>query len=435
MRVFYAASDLPTAGHSVRAANVLVRESLLALRQLGHEVVFQPILYEAREPQLGAREEAALAWAATEGFAPLPALHAPPYESGRPAQLLRQALSPNLELFYPTLRFREEVARRAERAQADLVFHLWSPASLAACSAVEQPVFAYYGNPDHVSVEARLKNPEIFSIPRSTLRNRARIGLTMAASAGRKRAHVRLMRTCTWVGCVTAPHVDFWHRHGQPGAFYVRNMWPPADLEAIAPAGPPEQNKIAGSIGGLYGTGNSFGLFFLGREIVPALERRLGDRFTVHVYGAGSPSPAVARALDHPRLRRRGYVDDIDGELRSCAVFLLANNNNPDFLGGFTRVLHAWSLESCLVAHRNIHLAMPEVVHGENALLGGTADELADLVVQALEDADLRRRLGEAGRRTFERDFLPPIVMRRALARVEGGAGGRAARPASVTSA
>jgi glycosyltransferase involved in cell wall biosynthesis len=172
-------------------------------------------------------------------------------------------------------------------------------------------------------------------------------------------------------------------------------------------------------MGGLYATGNTFGMWFLTQEVIPALDRRLRERYSVHVYGAGRPTSKVAAALEHPRVQVRGFVDDIDAELRSAKLFLLMNNNNPDFIAGHTRVLHVWSLGCCLVAHRNMAMAMPEVRHGENALLGETGEEIAELVAEALSNEELRRRIAAGGRETFERSFLPPTVMRRVLEHIE----------------
>jgi glycosyltransferase involved in cell wall biosynthesis len=78
--------------------------------------------------------------------------------------------------------------------------------------------------------------------------------------------------------------------------------------------------------------------------------------------------------------------------------------------------------------------AMPEVVHGENALLGGNGEEIAEHVAAACRDESLRRRIGEGGRRTWEREFRPEIVVRRIIRRVEsdlrlGAVSPAAARP------
>jgi hypothetical protein len=229
--------------------------------------------------------------------------------------------------------------------------------------------------------------------------------------------------TSTWLGCVSAANARYYACKGHPNAFYVQNMWPGGTGTYSPPS--PTANTIVGNMGGQYATGNTFGLWFLGREILPELDRLLGEGYKVRLFGAGSLSPPVAKAVDHPRVVNDGFVDDIDAALRSAKVFLLANNNNPHFVVGHTRILHAWSLGSCLVAHRNMGLAMPEVVHDENALLGETGAELAGHVAAVLEDDALRRRIGEGGRRTYEREFQPDVVIGRVVERIEGGVSGR----------
>jgi hypothetical protein len=267
-------------------------------------------------------------------------------------------------------------------------------------------------------MSARLKHPALFDIPQRTLRNRAKLMLWRRAFERFEDVVVRFALEQTWAGCVSAPNADFYSAHGHPNAFYIQNMWP--KLPVPGDVGTARGNKIVGNLGGQYATGNTFGLWFLAREILPELDRRLGGDYSVHLYGAGQLARPVAEALlPHPHVVNDGFVDDIDVELLSAKVFLLANNNDPDFVVGHTRILHAWSLGSCLVAHRNMALAMPEIVHEENALLGETGAEIAEQVVRALEDEDLRRRIGEGGRATFERDFLPQTVVRRVVERIE----------------
>ena len=154
----------------------------------------------------------------------------------------------------------------------------------------------------------------------------------------------------------------------------------------------------------------------------------------MRLYGAGRFSEPVARALERPHVENRGFVDDIDAELQAAKVFLLCNNGNPDFVVGHTRILHAWSLGSCLVAHVNMAKAMPEIVHGENALLGSTGEEIAEQVAAACRDEALRRRIVEGGGRTWEREFRPEVVVQRIVRRIEsdlrlGSASPAAARP------
>jgi hypothetical protein len=61
---------------------------------------------------------------------------------------------------------------------------------------------------------------------------------------------------------------------------------------------------------------------------------------------------------------------------------------------------------------------MPEIVHGENAFLGATGEELAEHTAAACGDDELRRRIVEGGRRTWGREFKPDVVVKRILDRI-----------------
>jgi glycosyltransferase involved in cell wall biosynthesis len=391
---------------------------------LGLDVVFQPLLPvgQGPPPPSETRADDSIRKLGIDVLPDL-ATPAPPRTEGRRG-LVRECVAATPHLFNPAYLLRDEVAARVDASAADVVLHVYSPGALAACSAVDRPVFAYYGNPDHKALRARLRHPQLFDIPHTTTRNRARIALYRLANRNRRRVHVRLMKTCRWSANSGATDAQFYARHGHANAFYLQNMWGLDGADAAAGVPGDGEAKIVGNLGGLDATGNTFGLWYLGTEVLPALDARLGERYEVHLYGPRRPTAAVAAAIDHPRVRVRGFVDDIDRELRSAKVFLMVNNTNPDFIVGHTRILHAWSLGLCLVAHENMARAMPEIVHGENALLGRSGEELADHVLRVLRDEELRRALGEAGRRTYEREFTPPTVVRRIVNRIEGDLAG-----------
>lgn len=100
-------------------------------------------------------------------------------------------------------------------------------------------------------------------------------------------------------------------------------------------------------------------------------------------------------------------MEDINEEFRASSVFLVLTNVNADFLVGNTRILLAWALGSCVVMHENSSLAMPEIEHGVNALLGKTPDELAG--AYRLQWT-MRRSEDESGRGGSERSR--PIIDR-----------------------
>jgi glycosyltransferase involved in cell wall biosynthesis len=431
LRVFFIGAHLPLAGHSVRAPTVVIREALAAFRALGHDVVFQPLLTHEAEVGLDEEGKRALEWASANGIELLPALYAAPDAVGStPRLLVRQAFSSDPGVFYPSYALRDQMAARVRDSGADVGFHLWTSAAFGACADVEAPVFAYAGNPDHYSMAARLKHPELFGVPQRTIRNKVKLALWRRAYDRFEDVVVELALRSTWVGCASAPNAEYYTRKGHQRAFYLQNMWP----ELAAPAhGQPTGNRIVGNLGGQYATGNTFGGWLLAREVLPALDRVLGDDYEVKLFGAGSFAPDLAHALEHPRVENVGFVHDIDAELQAAKVFLLCNNANPDFIVGHTRILHAWSVGSCLVAHVNMAKAMPEIVHGENALLGRTGEEIAEHVATVLRDEQLRARIVEGGRRTWEREFRPDVVVERIIRRIEADLRPGSASPAAAS--
>jgi glycosyltransferase involved in cell wall biosynthesis len=129
------------------------------------------------------------------------------------------------------------------------------------------------------------------------------------------------------------------------------------------------------------------------------------------LLGKGTPSAAAAAVLDDPRVKIRGWVEDINEEFRSASAFLVLTNVNADFLVGNTRILLAWALGTCVIMHENSRLAMPEIQHEVNALLGKTPDELAEQIVAAVDDEALRQRIGQGGQRTFETYYRSDVVV------------------------
>lgn len=293
----------------------------------------------------------------------------------------------------------------------DVVVPVWSYEVTAAAGGLPCAVYAFYGNPDHKVYEANLR---LFW----RWERRLSAGWLLRHVAERLRVrsvrsvHLRQLRKYELVAQNAFNDTAYYQANGVRGAHYARNLWPnpPADdawverrdaLEQTAPI------KIAGNLGHLDATANTFGLWSLGAEIVPALKRRLGpEAFEVHVYGRRQPRPFVRPFLADPTIKMRGFVTDVDTELLSCPIFLLANNRF-DFKVGHTRILHAFSLGACVVAWRDTALAMPELIDGENILLADDADEMAKLIATAGRDRALRRRIGMAGAETLRRYFNP----------------------------
>ena len=295
--------------------------------------------------------------------------------------------------------------------QPDAVLTIWS--ELGGNMVGQLPVvrFNYAGNPEYKVFGARAELER--RLPSTGPLRSAYLHVLEPLV---KAAHLQAMRRFDLVWDVAANDAREYKRHGVE-AKYLQNMWPGAILdgwearrdasEQVSPL------RIVGNVGNISATGNSFGFITLAEQILPRLVDRLGQgNFEIDLFGGGMPHPSVAPLLEDSHIRLRGFVPDLDAEILAAPIFLVANNHHR-FKVGHTRFLHAWSLGACVVAFADSAEAMPEIRHGENALLAGTPYEMVDLIVRAGADRDLRRRIGAGGVATLQSAFSPATVVER----------------------
>lgn len=348
-------------------------------------------------------------------------------EADRPRKAYVRGLAPRVEDYYPQVVHAGKLEVLVKRFGADVVLIPWSEWLTGAAANIDVPKFAYYGNPDSKSARAgarfQLANNDIGIM---------RFGLEAILSRHLECAHLRQALKYEWFGNVAYNDAMYYQRHGHKNAFYIQNMW--VDRGLFNPnCNHERQNgfnskavRIIANIGKLSGTANTLGLQYLGQHLLPALQRSFaGTPYEVHILGAGQPHPAVSARLAVPEVIWRGFVDDIDTELTKADVFLCVNNAT-EYKVGHTRYLHAWSLGSCVVAHSDAAKSMPEIKHDENALLGETPDEIADLVSQAARQKKLNRRIGNGGYQTFRSCFTADRVTAEIVNRLVAGSPGRA---------
>lgn len=348
--------------------------------------------------------------------------------------LLRVRINPR---FFPAYVLRPEMLRRVEGCRPDVILSIWSWEALAATYDIPGvPKFVYYGNPDHKPLEARLSRPDLFGFSIDTLRDRAMLWRTKLAMKALQVQHVRMMNRCEVTANNSLVDATYYRDCGHRQSIYLQNMWPSAKSRPV-PGGraldtPPY--KLLASVGNVGATGNTFGLHYLGQDLAPRLEELFPTgALLLDVLGGGTPSLATKKALARPSIRLRGWVDDIESEILGSIAFLVLTNVGG-FIVGNTRILLAWSLGSCVVAHRNSALSMPEIVHGENALLGETPDEIAHWVEQAAHDSKLRRRIGQGGLDTYEKFYRSDVVVPKMSKEIERLVGARNRHPCSGSS-
>lgn len=419
MKIFLIAGDLPSSSHTMRAANRVLDALIGEMCDRGLDITLQVI-------SASDLSEAERRVADHGRLNVLPPLEKKDYfRAAAGANLLRLSsrlysrLANPIEFFYHATRLRPVVDQRIQACNADVVLLFWNAEGLAATYGNHRvPKIAYYGVPDHMASLARFEDRELFGVHMSA----AKAAMERRNLKAWEQAHIELMKDCDVVTNLCAEHAEYYTQSGHPRSLYIPNIWPVAPDINAAPGQARRSAgklKIFGSLGRLSATGNTYGLKYIGEQLAPRLDQKLGaDGYEIDIFGGGTPTPEVDRLLQRKSIKIRGWVQDIDAEIRSADVFLVANNTGP-YRGAHTRFLHAWSLRACCVGHTYNSRAMPEMVHMSNALLGETPDEIVELLVTAYRDRDLRQRIAESGWNTFHRHFTPRAAVGRLLPEIE----------------
>lgn len=324
----------------------------------------------------------------------------------------------NIQLF-PAMAAAPIVQQRVSDYGVDVVASIWSWEALEASYNVQGvPKFVYYGNPNHKPPKIQLDYPQLFDMPYRGLIARLKLAVLKNINRARELQHLKMMNQCEVTANNALIDAQYYAEHGHKRSIYLQNMWPdppsPPVFSRIS-SGRGVVAKYCASVGNLGATGNTFGLHYLGKELLPRVEQRLGPGLvSAKIYGGGNPRAAVAEVLNHPSVCKMGWVDDINSEIVASHAFLVLTNAYG-FNVGNTRILLAWSLGACVIAHSSSALSMPELEHGKNILLGNTPDEIVDLMVRVFCENGLRERIGRGGYETFKKYYRSEEVMPKML--------------------
>lgn len=206
--------------------------------------------------------------------------------------------------------------------------------------------------------------------------------LYQAPLAGRVNAVTVLSETDRrwFVRCTRHPLVEC-QPHGVDCRYYF-----PLDM-------PVDDNRII-FWGGLTFAPNLSAVLFFAEKVWP-LVLRDRPRMRWSIIGWGE-APQLERLREVPGIDLLGYVKDIRPRAAEAAASVV-----PMVSGGGikNKIMEAWAMARPVVCTPMALGDLPGV-HGRNVWIAGHPRELADAVLRLASDAELRRRLGWAGRRT-----------------------------------
>lgn len=417
MKILLIAGIVPfrTHGHpGVTAAHIVTHALLSELRKRGHTIALQCIFHQSRvSGALSDGEQAELALLEKQGVDVWPGIFLADHfqrtsERFRSLKMIGNTQNA-MAHFYPGYAARDVLRTRVKEAKeaVDVILPLWSPQGVAATHGLAVPRVAYHGDIDYEPSACRLLlDPVLFGSSRHPL-HQLDAHLRIYEY---KKAHMVLMQGLTGIAHVTARNADFYTKNGHSLSVYVRNTWVDMEQAVITVPADHQPVKIIGHTGYLDKTGGTYGLQFLLKEVLPELEQQMAGRdFELHIIGGGQMMPALRPYADNPRVRMRGFVPDLEAELRNAQVFCVFNNAGR-YQAAYTRHLVAWQNGLCLVAHADSKKAIPEILHEQNALLAQTPKQAAEHIVRAVTDHDLNLRLRQKGRETYVQFFRPETI-------------------------
>ena len=334
----------------------------------------------------------------------------------------RRLLRPTIADYFPHTQMASRMKAALDEANPEAIIIWGGSEGVAATHGISTaPRFAFMGDPDHMSAMFRQYPPFV----RAHVPGSPSFAAYRLESARKAQMLITLVGECEAAAATAAHHATWYRANGVDHCQYLPNMvpdwggpdWRNARDEAHGRTRPPGSTRfkivLMGHVGG---TATLSGLYFFANKVLPRLEVALGEHFEVHICGKGDLPADLASKLSRPAVRLRGFVDDIIEELRSADVFVVPT---PIELGIRVRIPYAWSLGSCVVAHKANAAGLPELEQGRNCLLGGDGAEVAHAIESCYRDQVLQRRLVEGGRDTYERSFSHDVTYPKIFAQLE----------------
>lgn len=340
-------------------------------------------------------------------------------------QSIRKVLSPRPEDVYNGFRYSERVRKILRDERVEVVW-VWAADGASAVQASFSEILATVvslTDLDHIAREAR--------------RERLRTGGSILDNISYERQKfsdrklqgqvIDLVKPFDLVINHAFHHGQWWIDRGvQHLQYFPIPVLPDASVSGVIDHARQTICKIV-LVGYVTGNATLPGLKLLGESIAPSLDKILSSdelaRLEIHIIGRGTLPREVAQLFEpRPYIKVRGYVENLSVELNSSSIVLVPT---PIELGFRTRIAEAFMYGACVIAHVANAKGMPELIHGENILLGASGPEIASHIAECSRNPSLRQKLSARARETYVKQYdglavcskillqIPPIIERR----------------------
>jgi len=303
----------------------------------------------------------------------------------------------------------ESVISKLQQTESDIYLLFWDTWFESLIPYMENlRVSGFLAKPRYDATRIRLKQGGLWFSKNNIVYN----WLAKRILKNRKKCHLERISSLEQVFNICSVDVNYYKKEGVDAKYiplpifdFFSNSWEKRTFSY--------QNKkinIIASMGSMHALGSSIAIEYLDKEILPKMEQQCDtNSWVLNFYGRGGLPKSATNILNSKNVVFNGFVDDIDSEMLNSPIFLFLNNAGA-YTGTYTRVSYALSSGICMIAHSNLKKSVPELKHRFNILMGSNAEEIVELIIEAINDQELRAEIGNNARSTYTSHFSSKSV-------------------------
>ncbi|MBI4243136.1 MAG: glycosyltransferase [Planctomycetes bacterium] len=335
----------------------------------------------------------------------------------RPKRLrLLRILNPKIKDYYHTVVYKQEISNVIEKCIDKLRPHIIVAFGLPAICVTQGiktvPRIAPICEDPFILILGMLRYGTSFMGGVGFLRKYCKYFVNLVNSHRVLKQIIKVYTECQVYGQVAINYVETFRKLGASGCKYYKSPYIDTigkDWKELKERAQAKNKKTKIIMIGKVSTPTYLHYKILTDNILLRIDEKLGkDTYEIHLIGRVTIPPEYKKGLNHPSIILRGYVNDIKEDFLSADILLVPT---PINLGIRSRIIVGLSYGCCIVTTIFEKDGRPELNHMENCLIANSVQEIPELIIMALNDKQLRKKIEYNARMTYEKNFMPQVAI------------------------
>ncbi len=321
---------------------------------------------------------------------------------------IKKKIVPSLQDILPVYKLKKFVREKLDEIQPDVVFAYHWDSLCLIYELKNYKKIGLVGDPIHLPYLFRKEFAGRNSTGLLRIYNKFLNGVSGIQVRSQIKYMVKMTNSCDVGGAFAAHHANDLRAAGAIDCKYICTPVPDVLQTTRLPA---KKFKII-LLGHLRGIATMSGVELFINDIFPNIDKVIGsDNYEVHVIGGyfDTLPNEFKKKLDHPSIIIRGTVTPADNEFLSADLLVVPT---PIKLGIRVRIISALSFGTLIVTHIANTEGIPELKHGNNALVGNSGAQMADEIIKVYQDDVDVKTIRNNARLTYENYFTPNAFAR-----------------------